>query len=88
MTTALTTATSGHCGSVSSTTTNFIGWFDEEAPEVRLSFAGERVDSVSVLNPDDRAADGKARRLRLMQNRQVSGSGPKWRNSPGVRQGR
>lgn len=58
VTTALITATSGHCRSVSSTTTNFIRWFDEEAPDVRLSFAGDRVDSVTVLNPYDKAADG------------------------------
>jgi hypothetical protein len=62
VTTALITANSGNCGSVRSTTTNFIGWFDEAAPDVRLSFAGDRVDSVTVLNPYDRAADGSAGR--------------------------
>jgi hypothetical protein len=35
--TALITLTSGHCRSVSSTTTNFIGWFNEKAPDVQLA---------------------------------------------------
>lgn len=58
VTAALVTLTSGHCRSVSATTTNFIRWFSEKAPDVRLSFAGDRVDTVIVMNPYDRAADG------------------------------
>lgn len=60
VTTVLITPTSGHCRSVSWTTTNFIGWFDEKAPDVQLSFAGGQVDAVTVVNPYDRAADGTA----------------------------
>ena len=58
VTTALITPTSGHCRSVSWSTTNFIGWFDEKAPDVRLSFEGGQVDAVTVMNPYDKAADG------------------------------
>lgn len=58
VTTALITPTSGHCGSVSSTTTNFIGWFDEKVPDVHLSFAGGQVAKATVVNPYDTAADG------------------------------
>jgi len=60
VTTALITPTSGHCRSVSATTSNFIRWFDEEAPKVHLSFAGDQVDTVTVVNPYERAADGSA----------------------------
>lgn len=60
VTTALVTPTSSHCRSVSATTTNFIRWFDEHAPTVQLSFAGDQVDAVTVVNPYDRAADGTA----------------------------
>lgn len=58
--TALITPTSDHCRSLSWTTTNFIRWFDEKAPDVKLSFAGDQVETVTVLNPYDRAADGTA----------------------------
>lgn len=60
VTTARITPNSGHCQSVQWTTTNYIGWFDEKAPDVRLSFAGGEVDTVIVINPFDRAADGAA----------------------------
>lgn len=60
VTTALITPTSDHCRSVSYTTTNSIRWFDEKTPDVQLSFAGDRIDTVTVLNPYDRAADGSA----------------------------
>lgn len=58
--TALITPTSGHCRSVSATTTNFIRWFDENAPKVQLSFAGDLVDAVTVVNPYDKGANGTA----------------------------
>lgn len=58
VTTALITPTSGHCRSVSASTTNFIGWFDQQAPDVHLSFAGDQVETVTVANPYDKAADG------------------------------
>jgi len=60
VTTALITPTSGHCRSVSATTTNSLHWFDESAPAVHLSFAGDLVAAVTVVNPYDRAADGAA----------------------------
>lgn len=60
VTTALITPTSGHCQSVSWTSTNYIGWFDEKAPDVQLAFVGGRVDTVIVRNPYDRAVDGSA----------------------------
>jgi hypothetical protein len=60
VTTALITPTSGHCRSVSATVTNFIRWFDEKAPAVRLSFAGDQLDAVIVVNPYDKGADGTA----------------------------
>jgi hypothetical protein len=60
VTTALITPTSGHCRSVRSSTTNFIGWFDEKAPDVQLSFAGDQVDTVTVVNPYDKASGGPA----------------------------
>jgi hypothetical protein len=60
VTTALITPTSGHCRSVSSTTTNFIRWFDGKAPRVQLSFVGDQVDTVTVRNPYDKVADGSA----------------------------
>lgn len=60
VTTALITPTSGHCRSVSATTTNFIRWFDDKAPKVQLSFAGDQVDTVTVANPYESAADGAA----------------------------
>jgi hypothetical protein len=58
VTTALITPTSGHCRSVKWSTTNYIGWFDEKVPDVRLSFADDKVDTVTVMNPFDRTADG------------------------------
>ena len=60
VTTALISPTSGHCRSVSAKKTNLIRWFDEKAPTVQLSFAGDQVDAVTVVNPYDRAADGTA----------------------------
>ncbi|MDY6944542.1 MAG: hypothetical protein SXG53_02395 [Pseudomonadota bacterium] len=51
VTTALITPTSGHCRSVHWSTTNVIAWFDEKAPDVQLSFVGDRVDTVTVGNP-------------------------------------
>ena len=62
VTTALITPTSGHCRSVSWSTTNFIGWFDEKSPDVQLSFTDDQVSTVTVLNPYDQAADGTSGR--------------------------
>jgi hypothetical protein len=60
VTAALITPTSGHCRAVSATTTNFLRWFDETAPTVQLSFTGDQVAEVTVVNPYDRNADGSA----------------------------
>lgn len=60
VTTALITPNSGHCQSVRWSTTNYIGWFDEKAPDVQLSFADDEVDTVTVMNPFDRTPDGVA----------------------------
>lgn len=62
ITTALITPASNHCRAVSFSTTNFIRWFDERTPDVQLSFVGDQVDTVTVLNPYDRAAGGTAGR--------------------------
>jgi len=58
VTTALITPTSGHCRSVRWSTTNVIAWFDENVPDVQLSFVGDRVDTVTVGNPYDTSDDG------------------------------
>jgi hypothetical protein len=57
VTTALITPSSGHCRSVSLTTTNFIRWFNEKAPDVRLSRVGRQV-FVTIANPYDASAGG------------------------------
>jgi hypothetical protein len=56
--TALITVTSGHCRSVSATTTNFIRWFNEKAPEVHISFEDGQVNKITVVNPYDRGTNG------------------------------
>ena len=60
VTTALITPNSGHCRAVRWSTTNYIGWFNEKAPDVGLTFGDDRVDTVTVTNPFDRTADGAA----------------------------
>lgn len=57
VTTALISRTSGHCHHVSESVTNYIGWFDESAPNVRLVVDGSLVTSVIVRNPHDRGPD-------------------------------
>ena len=58
--TALITADSGHCGRVSQSTTNRIGWYDEQHPEIRLVFGDDaaEVRKVVVANPYDTDPDG------------------------------
>ena len=57
VTTALVTRMSGHCHAVTESVTNYIGWFDENAPDVKLVFDNRQVKAVIVKNPYDRAPD-------------------------------
>lgn len=59
ITTALITPTSDHCRVVSYTTTNSIRWFEEDTPDIALSFKGDRVDTITVVNPYDRGPYGQ-----------------------------
>lgn len=58
--TALITADSGHCGRISQSTTNRIGWYDESNPEIRLVLddGAAEVRKVVVTNPHDTGPDG------------------------------
>lgn len=58
--TALITADSGNCDRISQSTTNRIGWYDEQNPEVRLVFGDDaaEVRKVVVTNPYDTGRDG------------------------------
>lgn len=73
--TALITANSGHCGRVSQSTTNRIGWYDEQNPKIRLVFGDDAVEvrRVVVTNPYDIGLDGVSGEC-VIQVAQIRGS--------------
>lgn len=73
--TALIAADSGHCGRVSQSTTNRIGWYDEQNPEIRLVFGedGAEVRKVVVTNPYDTGPDDVSERC-VIQVAKIRGS--------------
>ena len=73
--TALITADSGHCRRVSQSTTNRIGWYDEQNPEIRLVFGDDaaEVRRVVVTNPYDIGLDGVSGEC-VIQVAQIRGS--------------